>query len=126
MEDRHLFRGKSLDEIGNIKVGDWVQGAYSPHCTVGSPSRFKDEHGAFPAIYVSDLHDIDLYGDKPRTARISRWIRVDPATVGHFCIGCEHLCISCCDLYCNNCESDNYSKWIDDIVICDFEKGVSE
>jgi len=85
MNDRFLIRGKSLDKRGKeLQKGDWVMGAYSPYCANGTPSEFEDEHGTYPAIYESRLHDVSI-GAKSQ-ARHSRWVRVDPSTIGQ-CTG---------------------------------------
>ena len=82
MDDRFIFRAKSLDHYGNkLKAGDWVYGAYTAYCMAGSPSEFEDEHGTYPAIYASEVHDTSRNGAKS-TSRHSRWVRVDPRTVG--------------------------------------------
>ena len=86
MDDRFIFRAKSLDHHGNkLKAGDWVYGAYTAYCMAGSPSEFEDEHGTYPAIYAPEIHDVTT-GGVAGTSRHSRWVRVDPGTVGQ-CTG---------------------------------------
>ena len=58
-----------------------MYGAYTAYCMAGSPSEFEDEHGTYPAIYASEVHDTSRNGVES-TSRHSRWVRVDPRTVG--------------------------------------------
>ena len=74
MNNRYLYRGKSLIREGNnIAVGDWIYGAYTDKCRAGGNSFSQNKDGTHYGIYLSDENG-------------ARFIPVDKSTVGQ-CTG---------------------------------------